>query len=153
MNDRLTALKQDFSTPLIANLLEQRCMSLAILGAVGLQTGLTMAGLPGWPCLFRHSLGLPCPGCGLSRAMAALLQGEWDSAFSFHAFAPLILMLIFLVAASMLLPDGPRRRLIAGFAGVERRSGLGALVIAGMLLYWLGRLLFFYDTYLLLMLN
>lgn len=153
MNSRLTALKQDFSTPLIANLLEQRRMRLAFLGAVGLQAGLTLAGLPGWPCLFRHSLGIPCPGCGLSRAMAALLQGEWGTAFSFHAFAPLILMLIFLVAVATLLPDRPRRRLIEALAGLERRSGLGALVVAGMLLYWLGRLLFFYDTYLPLIMN
>jgi hypothetical protein len=153
MNVQLTALKQDFSTPLFANLLEQRRMSLAILGAVGLQAGLTMAGLPGWPCLFRHSLGLPCPGCGLSRAMAALLQGEWDTALNYHAFAPLILMVIVLVAAATLLPDRPRRRFIESIARLECRSGLGALIIAGMLIYWLGRLFFFSDTYLPLIMN
>lgn len=153
MNNRLIALKQDFSIPLIANLLEQRQLSLAILGAVGLQAGLTMAGLPGWPCLFRHSLGIPCPGCGLSRAMVALLQGEWDTAFSFHAFAPLVLVVILLVAAATLISDRPRRRLTESIARLERRSGLGALIIAGMLLYWLGRLLFFYDTYLPLIMN
>jgi len=153
MKDRLIALKQDFSTPLMANLMEQKVMGLAILGAVGVQTGLTTVGLPGWPCLFRHSLGIPCPGCGLSRAMTALFRGEWDTALNFHAFAPLILLAIVLVAAATLLPNGPRRRLIDGIAGLERRSGLGALVIAGMLIYWLGRLLFFYDTYLPLIMN
>jgi hypothetical protein len=153
MNDRLTALKQDFSTPLVANLLEQRRMSLAILGAVGLQAGLTMAGLPGWPCLFRHSLGIPCPGCGLSRAMAALLQGQWDTALNFHAFAPLVLVIILLVAMAALLPDRSRRRFIGSIARLERRSGVGALLVAGMLIYWLGRLLFFYDTYLPLIMN
>ena len=112
-----------------------------------------MAGLPGWPCLFRHSLGIPCPGCGLSRSMAALLQGEWDTALNFHAFAPLVLVVILLVAAAALLPDRSRRRFIKRIARLERRSGVGALIIAGMLIYWLGRLLFFYDTYLPLIMN
>jgi hypothetical protein len=153
MNDPLTMLRQNVSTPLIANLMEQRVVGLAILGAVGLQTGLAAAGLPGWPCLFRHSLGIPCPGCGLSRAMAALLQGEWDAALTFHAFAPLILVMIALVAAATLLPDRSRRRFIEGLAKLERRLGLSTLAIVALFLYWLVRLVFFHDTYLPLILN
>ena len=153
MNGHLTTLKRDLTTPLIANLMEHRVMGWAILGAVGIQSGLVVAGLPGWPCLFRHTLGMPCPGCGLSRATAALLQGDWDSALTFHAFAPLVLVVLALIVAASLLPERPRRRLIDQLAGLERRWGVGAIGLSLMFVYWLVRLLFFHQTYLPLIMN
>ncbi len=42
-------------------------------------------------CAFRRLTGIPCPGCGLTRAMAALARGELLLALHFHPFAPLIL--------------------------------------------------------------
>ncbi len=37
-------------------------------------------------CLFRRATGVPCPGCGLTRAFAALAKGHFGQAFSFHPF-------------------------------------------------------------------
>ena len=153
LNGQLTTLKRDLSTPLIANLMEQRVMGWAVLGAVGIQAGLVAAGLPGWPCLFRHTLGMPCPGCGLSRAIIALLQGDWDSAFTFHAFAPLVLVVLALIISASLLPERPRRWLIDQLAGLERRWGVGAIGFSLMFVYWLVRLLFFHQSYLPLIMN
>ena len=52
-------------------------------------------GLPGGPlytvCAFRRLTGIPCPGCGLTRAMAALARGELLLALHFHPFAPLLI--------------------------------------------------------------
>ncbi|HEV8237897.1 MAG TPA: DUF2752 domain-containing protein [Thermoanaerobaculia bacterium] len=52
-------------------------------------------GLPSGPvytvCAFRRLTGIPCPGCGLTRAMAALARGELLLALHFHPFAPLVL--------------------------------------------------------------
>ena len=41
-------------------------------------------------CLFRRLLGLPCPGCGMTRAFGHLAKGEWLAALRAHPFAPLL---------------------------------------------------------------
>ncbi|HTQ80023.1 MAG TPA: DUF2752 domain-containing protein [Thermoanaerobaculia bacterium] len=41
-------------------------------------------------CLFRRFLGLPCPGCGMTRALAHLAKGEWRAALLAHPFAPVL---------------------------------------------------------------
>jgi hypothetical protein len=40
-------------------------------------------------CLLRR-LGLPCPGCGMTRAFAHLAKGEWRAAFAAHPFSPVL---------------------------------------------------------------
>jgi len=42
-------------------------------------------------CPIAGSLGVPCPGCGLTRATLALLHGDWQSALRFH---PLVWLLL-----------------------------------------------------------
>jgi hypothetical protein len=41
-------------------------------------------------CLLRRLLGIPCPGCGLTRAFAHLAKGEWSAAIVAHPFAPVL---------------------------------------------------------------
>jgi hypothetical protein len=41
-------------------------------------------------CLFRRVTGLPCPGCGMTRAFAHLAKGEWRAAVHDHPLAPLL---------------------------------------------------------------
>ncbi len=43
----------------------------------------------GFPCMFHKLTGLSCPGCGGTRAMAALLTGQWKQALEYN---PLILL-------------------------------------------------------------
>lgn len=47
-----------------------------------------LAGLIFMPCLFHAMTGFYCPGCGGTRAVAALLQGDLISSFRYH---PLVL--------------------------------------------------------------
>lgn len=35
-------------------------------------------------CLFRRFTGLPCPGCGMSRAWLAVLRGDIAVALAYH---------------------------------------------------------------------
>lgn len=134
-------LKSNLSTPVLANLLEHRPTSLAITGAAVLHAGLTLAGLPGWTCPIRTYLGIPCPGCGLSRATAALLHGDWQTSFTFHAFAPLFLMALILITGVTLLPTPIRRRLIQRISLIESQTGLTAIFLFGLVFYWLARLI------------
>jgi hypothetical protein len=39
-------------------------------------------------CLLRNWTGIPCPGCGVTRSIAALVRGDWAEAFSLHPLAP-----------------------------------------------------------------
>jgi hypothetical protein len=52
---------------------------------------LTVADLP--VCLTAAFTGLPCPGCGLSRAAFALLRGDLPLAFQLNPLAPLVVPL------------------------------------------------------------
>ncbi|HEV7519237.1 MAG TPA: DUF2752 domain-containing protein, partial [Thermoanaerobaculia bacterium] len=91
-------------------------------------------------CLSRRLLGLPCPGCGITRALAHLAKGEWRAALAAHPFAPLLaaeLVFVWLVWGFELLGLGGR---------LPRRiwpEGLSPLVLANVALLtalWMGRL-------------
>ena len=41
-------------------------------------------------CLFRAVTGVPCPGCGLTRAIARLARGDLAQAVTLHPLAPLL---------------------------------------------------------------
>ena len=69
------------------------------------------AGVP--VCLFRALTGLPCPGCGLTRALSSLIQGHPAAAFSYHPFAFIVLPLFAMLAAHNFLPPSARQRLEA----------------------------------------
>jgi hypothetical protein len=41
-------------------------------------------------CVFRRMTGIPCPGCGLTRALYAMVRGEWKELFVLHPLAPFL---------------------------------------------------------------
>src|SRR5258706_6131196 len=42
-------------------------------------------------CPLALCLGLPCPGCGITRALGHATQGQFREAFQYHAIWPLLL--------------------------------------------------------------
>ncbi len=139
-------LKRQLRLPVIASLMQNRAEAIAISGAAMLQTALVVTGLPGLPCFIRHTLGIPCPGCGLTRATTALIGGDWYGSLALHAFAPLVLATIVLIGISTVLPARPRRSLIVSIETVEQRTGITLVLLAGLILYWLIRLLLFPEA-------
>jgi hypothetical protein len=127
--------------------MEQRVVVLALAGVALLQTALVALHLPGWPCAFRLATGIPCPGCGLSRAMAALLRGDWRTAVAFHAFAPVLLACGLLLLAAALLDGHRRARVAAAVASFESRTGLAVWLATAFLVYWAVRLLYYPHTF------
>jgi hypothetical protein len=123
-------------------LLEQRAATAALLLVGAAQVALVALHLPGWPCAFRGVTGLPCPGCGLTRGMAALARGHWREAVTWHAFAPLVLASVTLMLAAAVLPARMRRRLAQAVGAFERRTGSALLMAGALLLYWALRLLY-----------
>jgi Protein of unknown function (DUF2752) len=127
---------------LLGPLLEQRLVTWIFLAAGAVQVGLTLFHLPGWPCAFRATTGRPCPGCGMSRAMAALVRGDWRAALFLHAFAPLFAAAGVLMIVAAVLPADRRERLAGQVAGVERATGSTLWLVAAFMVYWLVRLLY-----------
>ena len=80
-------------------------------GSLGL-VGLAMS--QGFPlCPMAGSLGIPCPGCGLTRATLALLRGDVGTALHFHPLVGLLTPLFVTFMATgvwQLLRDPARPR-------------------------------------------
>ena len=85
----------------------------------------------GIPCLFRSITGIPCPGCGLTRAWRSALLGDVSSAFRWH---PMFWSVPVLAVYIVFDPRRLRRVRVpvlivfaAGFLGVYLARLLGAL--------------------------
>jgi hypothetical protein len=130
-----------FFTPLLAPMLESRWLVLIAAGLGVGQVALVASGLGGWRCPIQSTLNVPCPGCGLTTAMTLLLKADWVAALRIHAFAPLAVMLLILMAGAGTLPVRFRRQLSTYLASLERRTGIAAIGLIGMIAYWLLRLI------------
>lgn len=86
--------------------------------------------ITGIGCPIRWLTGIPCPGCGMSRAFFALLRLDFTGAFSFHPMIyPLIVFLPWYFLGN---DDTPRRRKI--------RKALLVLMIILAILVWIYRI-------------
>ncbi|MEZ5387998.1 MAG: DUF2752 domain-containing protein [Prosthecobacter sp.] len=137
---RLKSLTRPWLGPLIL----QRAMCRALLTAVVILTfGLTQ-GWKLWPCTFAAVTGLPCPGCGLTRAGRALLLGDWQTALHFHPFSPVFAILGLFVAAGALLPLSWAGKLAALVTLFERKTLITTVFWVGLLCFSLLRMLAFF---------
>lgn len=85
-------------------------------------------------CFSRRFLGIPCPGCGLTRAFAHLAKGEWSAALIAHPLAPLFA--VEALAGWLLWGIGLRRPL-------PRQDWIAPVAVghlAVLCALWLGRL-------------
>jgi hypothetical protein len=125
----------------VSSVLSDRKLAFVLAGATVLQVALVSLKLPGWQCPILHITGVPCPGCGLTRAIMLLLQGEVLASIRFHAFAPIFLVAIMLVALTAVLPKSLVQPVISGTEVLERHTRFTVIVLTGLILYWLARLL------------
>ncbi len=68
--------------------------------------------------------GLPCPTCGITRAVSATLHGRWAEAMAFHPLGPVVVLLAALV-------------LVASLAQLLRRPWLDRLTPYGYRVFFL----------------
>ena len=60
---------------------------LVLLLAGGVAAAVALAPMGG-ECGFRHLLGAPCPGCGMTRSLVALCRGDAAASWRFHPLGP-----------------------------------------------------------------
>jgi len=138
MND---AFNRIWYAPAFSSLLENRSEGLAIAGVGALHLGLSMAGLPAWSCPILAATGVPCPGCGLTRATMELIRGDFLQSFQTHAFAPVFLFALTLMLLTLVLPEFQRRNIIDRISKLEIRNGITAWVFLFLMSYWAFRLI------------
>lgn len=96
------------------------------------------------PCLFRWLTGVPCPACGSTRALRALLQGDVAQAFLINPNGILLALLLAGVPV-WLVCDGLRRKatLFALFCRIDRalrRPAWLAVLVVLVLADWIWNL-------------
>jgi len=126
----------------VSPILRERKLALSIF-ASGLVLLISFAaGVSVWPCPFLHITGIPCPGCGLTRATYFLLRGDFRDAMKFHAFAPVVVIGLVVVGIAGVLPENARQRWVKNIERFEGRFAIGIILIVGFMGYWVGRLVF-----------
>lgn len=127
-------------TSVVASLVRQRPLCIALIAAGAVHLGATAAGLPGWICPLKAATGLPCPGCGLTRASIWLVKGDIGAALKLHAFAPVAIIGIALVLSGAVLPNAARERMLSAIGRVDHRGWISASLLVALLSYWAVRL-------------
>ena len=108
--------------------------SLAFLGAAALYAVFFFGNLP---CIFRSTTGVPCPGCGMTRAVFSLITLDIPSAAFYHPmvfFLPVLFLFIW--------KDGRLFR--------SKRLNLTILILIGALFlatYFIRLYLFYHGNY------
>jgi len=96
---------------------------------------LLAVGLAWWRCPVAELLGVPCPGCGLTRAVLALATGDVARALSVHPLSPVVVPF----GAWLAHGELARNRRAATPRQRRARASLGAALIALLLGVWLAR--------------
>lgn len=131
---------EGFFKPVLGPLIQRRWIVALLATIVIAMVASSAAGITTWQCPLRSALGVPCPGCGLTRAMVLLVGGNWQAAIALHAFAPVALMIGVLLAAGSALPVKWQQKVAARVTDFERRTGIAALLILSALIYWILRI-------------
>jgi hypothetical protein len=113
----------------------------ALLGVAAAAAALALArlGVPGMGfevCGLRRLTGIPCPGCGMTRAFTALARGDWAAAWALHPFS----LLLAVQAGAAWVGSG--WELVRGRRPVLPSRLLTVALLgngAGMLALWIGR--------------
>jgi hypothetical protein len=94
--------------------------------------------ISGTSCIWRATLGLPCPGCGLTRSVLALLAGDWLRSWQMH---PLTIPLALAMLYYLLKLVNPRFHM----AAKSEKRAMISLIIAFLAVYAVRMVLLFPD--------
>lgn len=86
-------------------------------------------------CIWVMVTGFPCPGCGLTRAGVAFLQGDFERAFRIHPFIYAIVVLSFFFCLYRYILKKSQRVFVKWMI----------VLIIGMLVFYVYRMIFLFP--------
>src|SRR5437868_1651938 len=92
----------------------------AALTALGFGLATTLAWAKALPCVIAKVTHHPCPGCGSTRAVLALLVGDFDGVLRANPFGPVMAIVMGILAVEAVLSvlrDGDLRHVATGPRG------------------------------------
>jgi hypothetical protein len=137
----ITHIKGGLFAPVLGPLMQKRWIIILLAALTAVQVALTAAGTIAWQCPLKSTLGVEGPGCGLTRAMVLFVQGQWKTAIDLHVFAPIFLGAGIFLAIGSILPAGLQQKIAYRIAAFERRTGVVALLVVSILIYWILRII------------
>lgn len=124
----------------LAELMKSRRNGLLIPTVFAVPGVLYLFGISIWQCPMHSTTGLPCPGCGMTRAFEAGLLGHLADMLAFHPLSPVIAALFALLFVSALLPDKARKPLIRLTARLEALFAPAPIILSAFIVLFICRL-------------
>lgn len=92
-------------------------------------------------CPLRAVTAIPCPSCGLTRALAHLERGHLAQALKFHPFSPLILLASLVLLVLLFLELVTHKKIL--FNPLENRRTI-YILFAAVVIFQLARTVIFF---------
>ena len=128
---------------LAACLIRDRKLGLAMAGGGLLYFVFAQCGWDIMPCPSMQVLGIPCPGCGMTRSCLSLLRGDWAASLRLNPFGPVFAVFWAVVGVGVVLPQPWRGKFADHLGRLEQRSRWAGWVASGLAIYGLTRLIGF----------
>jgi hypothetical protein len=94
-------------------------------------------------CPLKMITGFPCPGCGITKSLVSLYEGDIFESFYHHLFGPLTFLFCIVVILVLLLELITRKEY---FRNVLYSRKLGYAMGATLAIYHITRLIIFIST-------
>ena len=137
----IARIRGELFAPVLGPLMQNRWIIFLLAALAVVQVALTAAGTMAWRCPVKSTLGVVCPGCGLTRAMVLLIQGHWHASFHTHAFAPIFLMGVMVLTIISITSKKFQQKTARWTTEFEKRTGVVAVLMIAMLTYWIFRII------------
>jgi hypothetical protein len=111
-------------------------ISIAILHVTGVTSADRLAGAIPLFCPFKVLTGIPCPGCGMTRALISMTKGDFHGALGYNPFS---FFLLFMVIASVV--PGKQAEKLPSITPVVMNYAFIVVLIAVLVFWFFTRLL------------
>lgn len=92
-------------------------------------------------CLFKRLTGIPCPSCGSTRSVLALLHGDFSSGIYWNPFGIILISILLLAPLWILFDVVFRRQTLFSFYNqterIIRRKWIAIALILLVILNWI----------------